>query len=76
MTQELQSQGGPLPVAIFVSGVRAPQLAGVQHDPDGIEMHKLGYTEFWKVFQKRYGLNKNLVRVICLCAHNSFNFLS
>lgn len=60
LTQELQAQGGPLPLAIFVSGVRAPHLAGVQHDPDGIEMHKLGYKEFWKVFEKRYGLNKNL----------------
>ena len=61
MAQELQAQNGPLPIALFVSGMRAPHLAGVKHDVDGMEMHTLEYDEFWKHFERRYGHNKSLV---------------
>ena len=61
VAQELQKQGKPLPVALIVSGIRAPQLAGVQHDADGLEMHKLGPEEFWMAMENRYGPNKDLV---------------
>ena len=59
-TQELQRRGGPLPVALFVSGVRAPQLAGVAHDPDGLEMSKLAAAAFWTAMESRYGKNPEL----------------
>lgn len=61
LTQELQIQGYPLPCRIMVSGIRAPQLTGVAHDPDGIEMHKLGPSEFWEAMERRYGRNPDLV---------------
>jgi hypothetical protein len=50
-----------LPVALIVSGTRSPNLAGVDHDPDGIQMYKLEGPQFWEIFEKRYGKNPDLV---------------
>lgn len=62
LTQELQRRNWNLPVKLYVSGARSPKLAGPDYDPDGFQMHQLEPTEFWKVFEKRYGHNKDLVR--------------
>jgi hypothetical protein len=59
--QELQARGWDVPVKLYVSATRAPQLAGPQHDTDGIQMHRLEANEFWHVFERRYGHNPDLV---------------
>lgn len=75
LTQELQLRALPLPCLIMVSGIRAPQLTGVIHDPDGVEMHKLGASDFWEAMERRYGRNPDLVcsilfGVLCICYQN------
>lgn len=60
LAQELASRGSPPPLALFVAGVRAPQLAGSAHDPDGVEMHRSTSSEFWATMERRYGPNPEL----------------
>ena len=60
--QELMARGGPLPVALYVSGVRAPTLAGPEHDVDNaVTMHTLAPAPFWAAMERRYGPNPDLV---------------
>jgi len=51
------------PRALIVSGTRSPKLAGIEHDPDGVEMYTLDGPRFWEIFEKRYGKNPGLVRI-------------
>ena len=55
------AQGGPLPVAIFLSGTRPPHMMGPEYEPDGLQMHKLDADSFWEIFRRRYGLHETLV---------------
>eukprot|EP00873_Tetraselmis_striata_P035728 jgi/Tetstr1/455992/TSEL_042770.t1 len=55
LVQELQRRGVQLPLRLYVSANRAPQLAGVEHDVHPVELHKLGFSEFWEAFEQRYG---------------------
>ena len=55
----------PLPTMLIVSGNRAPHLAGPQHDVDPTVMHTLGQQDFWPAFERRYGVNPDLVPVPC-----------
>jgi len=62
MTQEISRRGWPLPLKLYVSGMRAPQLAGAQHDADTItpSLSGLSASEFWPAFERRYGRNPDL----------------
>lgn len=62
---------GPAPAALFVSAIRSPTLAGVEHDPDGCEMHKLDGDAFWAAYERRYGANADLVRCARRAERNS-----
>ena len=59
---ELQrTPGATLPLKIFVSANRAPQLAGVDNDVDPVTMHLLPDAVFWAAMERRYGHNPHLV---------------
>jgi len=65
MCQELlrrQPSGWPLPEKVYVSACRAPQLAGLEHDPDRVSptLGSLSASEFWQAFERRYGSNPDL----------------
>eukprot|EP00775_Hariotina_reticulata_P005323 gene5323-5558_t len=55
--QEITRRGLPLPARLFASGNRAPCLRGPEHDVDCTVMHTLTPEEFWRAFERRYGLN-------------------
>lgn len=61
VVHELQAQGGPLPIAVFLSGIRPPQMIGPEFEVDGMQMHKLEPEPFWEIFKERYGLHETLV---------------
>lgn len=65
MYQELSRRlprGWPLPVKVYISACRAPQLAGVDHDADKQHptLGELSAPAFWKAFEQRYGRNPDL----------------
>jgi len=65
MYQELSrraNEGWPQPLKIYVSGSRAPQLSGVENDPDRINptLGNLEPSRFWDAFENRYGKNPDL----------------
>jgi len=74
MTQELQrrreaadpslkaDQVWPLPLKVYVSANRAPQLASTGYDPDKITPRLSGLERgaFWEAFDRRYGKNPDL----------------
>jgi len=60
---ELEKRDGPRPLALVVSGARAPQLADPeQHDADRTQprMADLPSRAFWQHFERRYGKNPDL----------------
>ncbi|CAJ1431531.1 unnamed protein product [Effrenium voratum] len=62
MVQELRRRGWPLPLKLYVSANRAPQLHGLRHDPDRTQPALAGLDEesFWHHFERRYGVNPDL----------------
>lgn len=60
---ELERRGGPRPLALVVSGARAPQLAEPgEYDADRTQprMADLSSRAFWANFERRYGCNPDL----------------
>ncbi|KAG2492226.1 hypothetical protein HYH03_009471 [Edaphochlamys debaryana] len=56
VVQALMRTGMPLPVHVFVSGIRAPHLYAAADDPDPTRLHALPSCEaFWAAFTARYG---------------------
>jgi len=54
--------GWPLPMKVYVSGCRPPQLADVAHDADKANprLGSLDAYSFWPAFENRYGCNPDL----------------
>ena len=59
---EQERRGGRTPSLFIVSGVRPPHLAGAVHDADTVApaLAPLAPAEFWKQFERRYGVNPDL----------------
>eukprot|EP00444_Apocalathium_aciculiferum_P006755 CAMPEP_0183397756 /NCGR_PEP_ID=MMETSP0370-20130417/10812_1 /TAXON_ID=268820 /ORGANISM="Peridinium aciculiferum, Strain PAER-2" /LENGTH=355 /DNA_ID=CAMNT_0025578689 /DNA_START=44 /DNA_END=1106 /DNA_ORIENTATION=+ len=67
MYQELSRRAAagsdwPLPLKVYVSANRAPQLAGRSNDPDKANpcLGQLSVDAFWPAFEARYGCNPDL----------------
>ncbi|KAF8058118.1 lgrE [Scenedesmus sp. PABB004] len=60
VAQELARRGLRPLARLFVSGNRAPWLAGAAHDPDATRLHALPPDAFWAAFERRYGANASL----------------
>ena len=52
----------PMPTKLYLSGNRAPRLAGPDRDPDreNPTLAKLPESRFWPAFERRYGANPAL----------------
>jgi hypothetical protein len=61
VVRALQRLGAPWPVALVVSGNRAPCLAGAENDVDPTRLHTLDEGGFWEAFEARYGTQALLV---------------
>merc|ERR1712232_1535396 len=62
LVHDLRRTGGPMPLKLYFSGMRAPHLCGPENDPDQImpSLHALSSDEFWTHFERRYGKNPDL----------------
>lgn len=62
VVQELIRRSWPMPLKLYCSANRAPQLAGMRHDPDRLQpsLGKLEKYTFWESFDRRYGKNPDL----------------
>lgn len=62
ITLEMWRRRRPLPRKLYVSGSRAPHLAGLDHDADKVApaIASLPDEEFWHHFERRYRLNEAL----------------
>ena len=62
LAQERWRRGETVPEKVYVSGNRAPSLAGAEHDADALapELHGLRGGAFWAAFERRYGANPQL----------------
>jgi len=59
--QEAKRLGLPEPALLIVSANRAPHLAPSHYDVDPTILHTLTYKDFWTTFERRYGINPDLV---------------
>jgi len=62
LSRRAEADGWPLPQKLYVSGYRAPHLAGTAQDPDKANpcISGLGSHRFWAAFEGRYGVNPDL----------------
>lgn len=51
----------PPPRMLYVAANRAPSLAGAAHDTDPTRLSGLEPDDFWRTFERRYGVNPSLV---------------
>jgi len=60
--REAMRRGAALPVKMYLSGTRAPQLAGCENDVDRANpsLHILPKEKFWPAFELRYNQNPDL----------------
>ncbi|DBB07865.1 TPA: hypothetical protein ACH3X3_009265 [Trebouxia sp. C0006] len=61
MAQEAKRLGLPEPALLIVSANRAPHLAPSHYDVDPTILHTLTYKDFWTTFERRYGINPDLM---------------